>query len=141
MREIHKIIWMGKKPKFHKKETLECFLTNFEVLLQNLMEQVLWLIFFLISDWCAKYYEHSDYNGWEKVVGEISQLDLTNENDQTSSVKVRPGCTLTLFKHWHKVELLYSLTTDVSLLGHNDQVSSLSCACSGMKKSFFFLSF
>ena len=59
-------------------------------------------------------------------------LDLKNENDQTSSVKVRPGCTLTLFEHHNKVGLLYSLTTDVSLLSHNDKVSSLSCTCQGM---------
>ena len=72
------------------------------------------------------------------MVGETSQLNLNNnENDKTSSVRVRPGCILSLFKHINKVELLYSLTTDVSLLGHNDQVSSLSCACQGMKKSFF----
>ena len=89
--------------------------------------------FFLISDWCAKYYEHSDYNGWEKVVGETSQLNLTgNENDQVSSVKVRPNCTTTLFEGYNNGGHLDSLTTDVSLLSHNDQVSSLSCTCLGM---------
>ena len=70
------------------------------------------------------------------MVGETSQLDLTNENDQTSSVKVRPGCTLTLFEYINSVGQLDSLTTDVSLLSHNDKVSSLSCTCQGMKKSF-----
>ena len=89
--------------------------------------------FFLISDWCAKYYEHSNYNGWEKVVGETSQLDLTGiENDQASSVKVKPSCTLTLFQDNNNVGLVGSFTTDVSLLSHNDQVSSLSCTCQGM---------
>jgi hypothetical protein len=53
----------------------------------------------LISDWCAKIYEHDKgwehNNGWEKVVGETSQLDLTeDEEDQFSSVRIRPGCDL-----------------------------------------------
>ena len=67
------------------------------------------------------------------MVGETSQLDLTgNENDQASSVKVKPSCTLTLFDDYNNVGMLDSLTTDVSLLSHNDQVSSLSCTCQGM---------
>ena len=67
------------------------------------------------------------------MVGETSQLDLTgNENDQASSVKVKPSCTLTLFDDYYNVGMLDSLTTDVSLLSHNDQVSSLSCTCQGM---------
>ena len=94
----------------------------------------IWLDF-LISDWCAKYYQHSDFNGWEKVVGETSQLDLTgNENDQASSVRVRPSCTLTLFEDHNNVGLLDSLTADVSLLSYNDQVSSVSCTCQGMRE-------
>ena len=88
-----------------------------------------------ISDWCAKYYEHTDFNGWEKVVGEISQFDLTgNENNQATSVRVKPGCTLKLFKDHKNVGLLYSLTADVLFLSaYNDQVSSLSCTCQGTK--------
>ena len=71
------------------------------------------------------------------MVGETSQLNLINENDQTSSVKVRPGCTLKLFEHINKEGLLVTLKTDVSALSHNDKVSSLSCTClPGMKKSF-----
>ena len=73
------------------------------------------------------------------MAGETSQLNLINENDQTSSVKVQPGCTLKLFEHINKVGLLVTLTTDVSALSalsHNDKVSSLSCTCQGMKKSF-----
>ena len=70
------------------------------------------------------------------MVGETSQLNLINENDQTSSVKVRPGCTLKLFEHINKEGLLVTLKTDVSALSHNDKVSSLSCTCQGMKKSF-----
>ena len=90
----------------------------------------------LISDWCAKIYEHVGYSGWEKVIQETSHLDLKNENDQTSSVRVKPGCTLNLFKNHNNDELLDSLTADVSALGkhstYNDQVSSLSCTCQGM---------
>ena len=98
----------------------------------------------MISDWCAKYYQHAYYNayynGWERVVGEISQFDLTgNENDQASSVKVKPGCTLKLFKDHNNVGLLYSLTADVTFLSaHNDQVSSLSCTCQGTTPNPFF---
>ena len=69
------------------------------------------------------------------MVGETSQLDLTgNENDQASSVRVRPSCTLTLFEDHNNVGLLDSLTADVSLLSYNDQVSSVSCTCQGMQR-------
>ena len=85
---------------------------------------------FLISDWCAKIYEHDDFNGWEKVIGETSQLDLTgNENDQLTSVKVRPSCTLDLFKNSNNDWFLVSLTSDLIHVDANDQVSSLSCTC------------
>ena len=61
-------------------------------------------------------------------------LDLTgNENNEASSVRVHPGCTLKLFNEHKNVELLDSLTTDVWFLeDYNDQVSSLSCTCQGM---------
>ena len=64
------------------------------------------------------------------MVGETNQLDLIgNENDQASSVRVRPSCTLKLYKHSNNVGLLDSLTSDVSVLSYNDQVSSVSCTC------------
>ena len=86
--------------------------------------------FFLISDWCAKIYEHDDINGWEKVVGETSQLNLDgNEDDQLTSVRIRPGCTLDLFDNWNNDGFLGSLTSNVSLVNYNDKVSSLSCTC------------
>ena len=67
------------------------------------------------------------------MVEETSQLDFTgNLDDQISSVKVRPSCTLTLFEDYNNVGLLGSLTADVSLLSYNDQVSSVSCTCRGM---------
>ena len=71
------------------------------------------------------------------MIQETSHLGLTNENDQTSSVKVKPGCTLKLFKHHNDGVLLSSLTADLSFLGaHNDQVSSLSCTCQGMVTTY-----
>ena len=67
------------------------------------------------------------------MIGETSRIDVTKEeNDKTSSVRVRPGCTLNLFKHYvhdGKHMLLDSLTDDVSSLTHEDEVSSLSCTC------------
>ena len=66
------------------------------------------------------------------MVGEISQFDLTgNENDQVTSVRVNPGCTLKLFKDHKNVGLLYSTSADVRSLLYNDQASSLSCTCQG----------
>ena len=92
---------------------------------------------FLIPDWCAKIYEPSNFtNPLYKVVGETTQLDLTeNEEDELTSVKVRPGCTLHLFKNSNNDGFSGSLTNitgDVKHhegYGRNDQVSSLSCTC------------
>ena len=92
------------------------------------------------SDWCAKLYQHYWYNhyynyGWLKVVGAGSRLDLHSYlNDQTSSVRVRPGCTLKLFKHKNCDWLLRSFTSDVNAFtayngNFNDQASSLTCTC------------
>ena len=90
----------------------------------------------LISDWCAEIYENKNYNqgigGFVKVIPEdfIYTMQLTNDNDQISSVKVKPGCVLNLYKNYNKIWLLDTLTADVSeLSAYNDQVSSLSCYC------------
>ena len=89
--------------------------------------------FFLISDWCTKIYEHIDFKGWEKVVGETSQLDLTgNEEDELTSVRVKPGCTLNLFENHNNQKFMESLTADASSLKKNDKASSVSCTCQGM---------
>ena len=70
------------------------------------------------------------------MIGETSQLDLTGkENDQASSVRVRPSCTLKIFNYHDNVGLLQSITADVDLLYYNDQVSSLSCTCQGMREN------
>ena len=88
----------------------------------------------MISGWCAKIFRSANYGGWEKVIQETSMLDLTgNENNEASSVRVYPGCTLKLFNEHNNVGLLDSLTADVDFLStYNDQVSSLSCTCQGM---------
>ena len=89
----------------------------------------------LTSEWCAKLYQHGykSENGWVKVVGETNQLNLPkSENDQATSVKVKPGCILTLFNHYNKGGESDRLTTDVGYLKHNDQVSSAHCTCQRM---------
>ena len=100
-------------------------------------------IFLLISDWCAKIYEHGKYKGWEKVIGETSKLDLMgNENDALSSLKVLPGCTLKVFADHNNEGLLKTFTNfhndddivdDFGPYTFDDQVSSLSCTCQGGK--------
>ena len=70
------------------------------------------------------------------MVGDTSQLNLpSDENNKISSIRVRHGCTIKLFNHHNYIELLDSLTIDKTSLvtsGHNDKVSSFSCACQGM---------
>ena len=88
------------------------------------------------TGWCAKYYEGSNFNGAEVVVGEISHEVPTNKNDKTSSVRVKPGCTLKLFENSNNVGLLDTLTADASFLSDlipnsDNKVSSLSCTCKG----------
>ena len=67
------------------------------------------------------------------MIPETSYLALsTNKNDQTSSARVKPGCTLNLFRDYENIVQLYSLTADNSFLSaYDDQVSSLSCTCQG----------
>ena len=88
----------------------------------------------VISDWCAKYYQGHNYGGWEIVVGETSQLDLTkHRNNDISSFRVNAGCTLRLFDYYKNIWLLGTWTNDVSSLqANNDKVSSLSCTCQGI---------
>ena len=57
-----------------------------------------------------------------------SEPDLDNE---VSSIQVKYGCTLKAYKHINKTELLETITNDISLLKHNDQMSSFSCSCKG----------
>ena len=65
----------------------------------------LFLTNLLISDWCAKIYEHySIRSGWQKVKvnQETGMLDLTGI--EKASVTVYRGCTLKLFKEHNNVE-------------------------------------
>ena len=68
------------------------------------------------------------------MIQETSMLDLIgNKNNDVSSVRVHPGCTLKLFNEHNNVGLLDSLTGNVTFLSaYNDRVSSLSCTCQGM---------
>ena len=68
------------------------------------------------------------------MIQETSMLDLIgNKNNDVSSVRVHPGCTLKLFNEHNNVGLLDSLTANVTFTkAYNDQVSSLSCTCQGM---------
>ena len=65
------------------------------------------------------------------MIQETSMLDLIgNKNNEVSSVRVHPGCTLKLFDEHNNVGLLEYHTSDVSFLSaYNDRVSSLSCSC------------
>ena len=109
---------------------------SFILVFKNWIVDCFWQIYppLLISDWCAKIFQHGYYGGWEKVIQETSMLDLTgNKNNEVSSVSVHPSCTLKLFNEHNNVGLLDSLTVDVRFLSaYNDQVSSLSCTCQGM---------
>ena len=65
------------------------------------------------------------------MIQETNMLNLTgNENNEVSSVRVNPGCTLKLFDEHNNVGLLENHTADASFLSaYNDRVSSLSCSC------------
>ena len=80
--------------------------------------------------WCAKLYEHNDYNGWEQIVHDTS-YGTPSHNDAVTSIRVqqRDTCTFKGYKHIDKGDLLETLTTDVSLLNANDDLSSFSCSC------------
>ena len=95
------------------------FLKNYKIKLK-------WRFF---SDWCAKLYEHDDFNGWEQVIAE-TDYGTPSHNNAVTSIKVRDGCTFKAYKHVDKVELLETLTSDESHLeDNNDEVSSFSCSC------------
>ena len=80
--------------------------------------------------WCAKLYEHNDYNGWEQIVHDTS-YGTPSHNDAVTSIKVqsRDKCTFKAYKHINKGDLLETLTSDNSLLNDNDDLSSFSCSC------------
>ena len=81
--------------------------------------------------WCARLYEHDDYNGWEQWVSETN-YGTPSHNDAVTSIRVKDGCTLIAYKHINKGTLLEKFTSDVSLLKDNDEISSFSCNCGGI---------
>ena len=82
---------------------------------------------------CAKLYEHDQYNGWVEAVKETSNGHVLhrNRNDKVSSVKVTPGCTLKAYRHINLESLLFTATSDMNYVGHqnNDHMTSFSCTC------------
>ena len=73
------------------------------------------------------------------MIQETSHLKLdryapTNDfmNDEASSARVKPGCTLNLFENHNNQKFMESLTADASSLKKNDKASSVSCTCQGM---------
>lgn len=85
------------------------------------------------SKWCARLYEHRNYKGWTQEIIEQGHVKiLSDRNDELSSVKVKNGCTLRLYKNHGKDELMDIVTKHKSFLNnYNDQISSLSCYCKG----------
>ena len=77
-------------------------------------------------------YEHDNYNGWEQIVHEDGYGEPSHD-DAVSSIRVqsRDKCTFKAYKDtgYKRKDLLETLTSDVSLLKDNDQISSFSCSC------------
>ena len=95
-----------------------------DLLTQNNQTNVIFL------DWCARLYQHDDYNGWEQWVS-VTNYGTPTKNDAVTSIRVRDGCTFKAYRHTNKEDLLETLTSDVSLLKDNDEISSFSCSCFG----------
>ena len=80
-----------------------------------------------------KYFRNGcDFGQWQQLCDEHYIC-----MKKTSSVKVKPGCTLKLFENSNNVGLLDTLTADASFLSDrpsnsDNKVSSLSCICKGM---------
>ena len=64
-------------------------------------------------------------------VRETENGNIQHKNDKVSSVKVKDGCTLKAYRHTHQQDLLFTATSDMSYVGHdnNDHMSSFSCSC------------
>ena len=83
-------------------------------------------------DWCAIVYEHANYKGWQELIP-TGKKTLAN-NDGLSSVKVKPGCAIDLYKHidlnGNFVEVVKTLVADEDFAeGYNDEVSGVVCSC------------
>ena len=89
---------------------------------------------FVFSEWCARLFQHADYKGWTQEIHEEHHVEISSDrNDELSAVKVKDGCTLKLYRHYGKKELVYIATKHNSFLKNdNDMISSLSCHCKGI---------
>ena len=58
---------------------------------------------------------------------------ISHINDQVSSIRVRPGCTLTAYRHNKFDHEMFTSTLDNPSLhdSHNDHMSSYRCSCAG----------
>ena len=92
---------------------------------------------YLFAEVCAILYENSYYNGWAYKLSETdSENILDNYNTDTSSIKVRNGCTFKGYRYANKGELMFTSVDDMEYLEEFDrEVSSYSCECSLSKLS------
>ena len=86
----------------------------------------------VLSDWCAKLYQHAYYGGWEHKVEETNGKRVgihASKNDEVSSVKVKTGCKFTAYKDYYG-NASFTINEDMDWFREaNDQLSSYSCIC------------
>ena len=83
---------------------------------------------------CATFYEHyglHEWKGWLETVQQ-GEGNFEHRNDQVSSVKVKLGCMLKVYRDYDFEELLFSTRKNILELPpeHNDKMSSYRCFCS-----------
>ena len=114
----------------------------FGIVLRNSTELHITYDLQFLGTWCAKLYEHGNYLGWQHEVSETLDESLVEhgKNDKVSSIKVRPGCTFKGYHHSGLNDLMFTVSSDMSFVGidNNDKMTSFSCECSG--KNCFLIS-
>ena len=80
---------------------------------------------------CAILYGDSNYEGWIYKVSEVESENIISKyNNDSSSIKIRNGCTFKGYRYPNQGELMFSATDDVENLGNFDEeISSYSCKC------------
>ena len=84
---------------------------------------------------CAKVYENIEYDGWMAILPETSQgsfFEDPDKDNEVSSVKIRPGCTLKGYDGKGQDSLIFTYTNDEPSLfmkPENDRMTSYSCSC------------
>jgi hypothetical protein len=81
---------------------------------------------------CATIYEHRDFKGERRGVSTGRDAFVGNLwNDVISSVRVKPGCVLNVWKHANYRGPQASFSGDVPYVGSswNDEISSYTCSC------------